>query len=320
MLPAIVSEPSDPLARLAEMFVATRRSPHTVRAYRRDLAAWLDWCRDRGFDPLDIRQAHVNIWLTNRAEAGDSDPTRARRLAAVSSWYRWLIRQEVTTRNPADLDSTERPAGTRDTSPTAVLSVEQTQELIDLADKDRNPSTAAIVALLLYGALRVDELVSADEDALTTDRGQPVLDVIGKGRRQRRVPVPPPAWDRLDRYRLARPDREGDNLPAKTVGVVPALPLVARSTGRRLTQGEVWRILRRLAMKGSPGLRALAPHLSPHSLRHTAATFALDEGVALRDVQDWLGHADPRTTRRYDHGKLNLERHPAGRLAELLAR
>lgn len=315
MLPAVPDRPGDDLDRLAEVFVGTRRSPHTAKAYRADLASWLAWCRDNGLDPLNLRQAHVNVWLSTLPGAESS---RARRLAAVSSWYRWLIRQQATDHNPADLDRNERPHGTRDTSPTAVLSASQTQELLALADRD-GPRSAAVVAVLLHCALRVDELVSADEDALTADRGHPVLDIQGKGRRQRRVPVPPPAWDRLDYYRATRPDRDGDNLPARTVAVVPARPLVARSTGRPLTQGEVWRLLRRLALAGGTELQALAPRLSPHSLRHTAATLTLEGGAPLRDVQDWLGHADPRTTRRYDHGHLNLERHPAGRLAEILS-
>jgi integrase/recombinase XerD len=93
-------------------------------------------------------------------------------------------------------------------------------------------------------------------------------------------------------------------------------PLFTTGRGNRLTQAGVFALVRRLAR--AAGLPA-AEQISPHSLRHSAATAALDDGTALRDVQDFLGHADPRTTRRYDRDRGSLDRSPAHRLAVLYA-
>jgi integrase/recombinase XerD len=89
-------------------------------------------------------------------------------------------------------------------------------------------------------------------------------------------------------------------------------PLFVTSSGRRLSQAYVYRLVRRLARAARlPG----ADQISPRSLRHAAATAALDDGATLRDVQDFLGHADPRTTRRYDRARGSLDHSPAHRLA-----
>jgi integrase/recombinase XerD len=184
----------DRLAALVAAFVAGRRSKHTARAYGRDVTAWCTWCQSHGLDPLRLRAAHVTLWLADLAAAGEADATRARRLAAVSSWYAWLARQDVVETNPVDrVDPGERPRVSRTTSPTAVLSAGQAAELLTLAEADRNPRSYAIVAVLLYCALRVDEMCSADLDALRLSSGHPVLSIMGKGRRERTVPVPAPA-------------------------------------------------------------------------------------------------------------------------------
>src|ERR1019366_9513109 len=92
-------------------------------------------------------------------------------------------------------------------------------------------------------------------------------------------------------------------------------PLFATTSGGRLDQAAVWRTLRRLAAKAVP---AKARSLHTHDLRHAFVTLSLDAGVSLRDVQDAAGHADPRTTRRYDRARYSLDRHPTYRLAALL--
>ena len=93
-------------------------------------------------------------------------------------------------------------------------------------------------------------------------------------------------------------------------------PLLATSAGGRLRQGHLWELVRRLARTAQIGAWE---QLSPHSLRHSAITFALDAGAALRDVQDYAGHRDPRTTRRYDHSRDSLDRNAAYTVAAYLA-
>ena len=93
-------------------------------------------------------------------------------------------------------------------------------------------------------------------------------------------------------------------------------PLFVTRTGERWHRSEVWRTLRRLAQEAVP---TKAGSLHPHDLRHAFVTLSLDTGASLRDVQDAAGHADPRTTRRYDRARHNLDRHPTYALASLLA-
>ena len=96
----------------------------------------------------------------------------------------------------------------------------------------------------------------------------------------------------------------------------PTGPLFVTAYRKRLTQAYVFALVRRIARAAN---LPAAEQISPHSLRHSAAIAALDDGAALRDVQDFLGHADPRTTRRYDRNRGSLDRSPAHRLAVLYA-
>ena len=158
--------------------------------------------------------------------------------------------------------------------------------------------------------LRVGEALALDLADLRHNRGHRTVRVTGKGGKVRELPIPAPLGRDLDAYLAGR---------ARAAGVaVEQLegPLFVTTTGRRVDQPAVFRLVRRVGK--SAGLPA-AEHLSPHSLRHTVATAALDAGAPLRDVQDMLGHADPRTTRRYDRSRGSLDRSPAYLIAALFA-
>lgn len=314
-VPVTVLDDTTRAARLAEEYASTRRSPHTVKAYRRDLTVWLEWCARRGVDPFTVRHAYVGRWVKERETEGDSDSTRARRLAAVSGWYRWLLREGLVERNPADLDPKERPHVTRDVSPTAVLSLKETAALVAAAEAD-SPRAAALVTLLAVTGARIAEVLGADIEDMTTISGQPHLSVMGKGRRQRPLPLIG-AYDAIERYLSTRTDT--DRLPALAAGARPRRPLLATRTGNRLDQAYVWRTLRRLGAKA--GLPAeLVDRLSAHALRHAYATDLINEGKPIRDVQYAMGHSTPVTTERYDHGKLDPANHPTYSRAAMLAR
>jgi integrase len=140
--------------------------------------------------------------------------------------------------------------------------------------------------------LRVGELVSLDVTDVGWERGHRSVRFVGKGGRPRRRVLTPAAAAALDEYLAGR--AEG--------------PLFVTSTGARLDRHSVFRLVRRLARQAGIGSWE---RLSPHSLRHSFATTARAEGVPLEDVQDAMGHADPRTTRRYDRDRHNLDRDPA---------
>ena len=132
-----------------------------------------------------------------------------------------------------------------------------------------------------------------------------------KGARKAKVPLTPATGAALDAYLAARAHRAGLGGPARLAGT-----LLATATGGRLRQGHLWELVRRLARDAGIGTWQ---ELSPHSLRHSAITFALDAGAAQRDVQDYAGHKDPRTTRRYDHARDSLDRNAAYVVAAYLA-
>ncbi len=135
---------------------------------------------------------------------------------------------------------------------------------------------------------------------LAVARGHRVLAVTRKGGARRQLVLAPAAAGALDRY-----------LAGRTTG-----PLFVTATGRRWTAGEAFLTVRRLA-RGA-GI-ANSAKITPHSLRHTFVTLAREAGVPLEDVQDAVGHADPRTTRRYDRARHNLDRSPAYALGAFLA-
>ncbi|SCF23293.1 Phage integrase, N-terminal SAM-like domain [Micromonospora haikouensis] len=367
----------DPAAVTAA-WLRSRRSPHTRRAYFRDLADYLAWLQEAGLDPLRATRPDVDLYL---AELRDARPplsaaTLNRKLASISSWYRYLVDADIATRNPAA--TIDRAPVNRDHSTTIGLTVTEVRALLHAADTEvsrlgpdsplrpRAERNRLLVAMLASLGLRVSEATGLDLVDLRHNAGHRTVLIRGKGGRDRELPVPAALGRLLDAYlprqrrliagRLllskhlsemeefdrrewpapgqprqfdragfsgmtSRHAAETFRLEAMTDGELVARgvngPLFTTTLyGNRLRQSSVWHLVRRLARVA--GLAA-ADQVSPHSLRHAAATAALDDGAPLRDVQDLLGHADPRTTRRYDRNRGSLDRSPAHRLAVLYA-
>jgi site-specific recombinase XerD len=304
--PALAGRP-DRDRLLAAAWLATYRSARTRRAYAGDLAAWLDWLQEIGVDVLDARRVHVDLWVRRLLDSGAAPSSTARRLSALTSWYRHLVEHDLLAANPAA--PVRRPVVDPDHTATVGLDRDQARAFIAAADADRGPArlrTAAVARLLLHLGLRVDELAAADVTDLGHDRGHRVLTVTRKGGRRATVVLPPATAAAVDAY-LA--DRVSGGGPADG-------PLLATASGGRLDQAALWKLVRRLARTaGIPSWE----RLSPHSLRHTAITLALDAGAHLRDVQDFAGHRDPRTTRRYDRARDTLDRNAAYALTAYLA-
>ena len=150
--------------------------------------------------------------------------------------------------------------------------------------------------------LRVGEVVGLDVENLGYERGHRSVRFTGKGDKPRRRALTPASTAAVETYLIERAAREG--VPVDQLSG----PLFVTASGGRLDRHAVFRLVRRVAQLA--GITAWAK-LSPHSLRHAFATAARDEGVPLEDVQDAMGHADPRTTRRYDRDRHNLDRDPS---------
>jgi integrase len=177
--------------------------------------------------------------------------------------------------------------------------------LLAVAEADPGPARVrnhAVIAILADLGLRVGEVVGLDLEDLGYERGHRSLRFTGKGGVKRRRALTPASAAAVETYLLQRSMAEGKPVDELTG------PLFVTGTGARVDRHAVFRLVRRLAERA--GIPAWAD-LSPHSLRHAFATAARAEGVPLEDVQDAMGHADPRTTRRYDRDRHNLDRDPS---------
>lgn len=268
-----------------------RASPHTILAYRSDLAAFLGFLTHyRGAEPDLAGLAQVSItdlraWLAHQANAGQSAATRARHLAAIRGLFRYLARHHgVDNPAPKLLGTPRRSAPVpRALSPEAALSV-----ATGIGADAMTPWVAArdtALFTLLYGAgLRIAEALALDLGAVPP--GATALRVMGKGRKERLVPLLPAVTAALDAWRAVHP------------GGVALFPGVRSN---RLNQGVAQKTMRVFAQQ--TGLA----NATPHTLRHSFATHLLAGGADLRSIQELLGHASLSTTQRYarvDAGQL----------------
>ncbi|MGI5185369.1 tyrosine-type recombinase/integrase [Dactylosporangium sp. CA-152071] len=296
-------------------------SENTRGAYRLDIDQWLRFLAASAVDPLhSVERKHAIGWLRVMETDRAAKSTRARRLAAVKSFYEWLTTMGHFARpNPALLERHRRPRVERHSPSTFALSRQQTRQLLHAADRDHERQaarTAAIVWVLVFTGLRVSELIAADVEGIGTHDGHRVLRLVIKGERDLLVVIPDPVWVRLERYLLQRPELRRTRLPVRAGragGPGNGRPLFVTASGGRLDRGTVARLLCRFG----PGIGVQA-WLGPHVLRHTCSTLARAAGVALEDVQDQLGQADVRVVRRYDHGGVRLDRAPAYALVTYL--
>ena len=308
----------DPRPRmLVGGWLAGFRSWRTRRAYAGDLLIWQHWCAAHDVDPLRARRVQVDLYLAHLLDGGAAPASAGRRLSALSSFYRFLLEQDdldIARSNPAA--AVRRPVLDAQHSPTLGLTRDEAIALLDAVDRARGPQrrrNAAMLRLLLHNALRVDELLGADLADLGRHPGREhvhdTLTIRRKGGRRSRIALAPATVEALQHY-LSERGRRIDVAPPDLAG-----PLVASDRGSRLTPKTIWELVRRTARHA--GIATWAK-LSPHSLRHTAITLALDAGAPLRDVQDFAGHRDARTTRRYDRAREDLDRAPTYALTNWL--
>src|SRR3954449_770792 len=204
----------------------------------------------------------------------------------------------VVTDNP--VDNVKRPRVAVESS-TVGLTTEELQRLFDAAEA-HSPRLTALVYTLFFTGCRISEILGADVRDYRTDSGHRVLRIRRKGGTIASAVLPAPAIRALDEL-----------IGERTSGPI----FLNRAGTTRYPYRSVHSQLRRLAHTAGV---ASADLTKPHTFRHAFATEALSRGVPLQDVQDALGHADPRTPRRYDRGRHNLDRSPAYRLAEVLQR
>ena len=254
----------------------------TRKAYSVDLCGFAEWAGETGLGPGDVRHRDVRRYGAGLSDAGAAPATVARKLAAIRGFYGYLVRTGRAGANPAELVSSPK----RSEKLPTVLSTEQMRTLLEripartpLELRDR-----AMLELAYSCGLRCEEIVNLDVGALDFETEQ--LRVLGKGSKERLLPVGEPAQEALRRYA----ERGRHALLADP----RELALFLSKSGRRLSNSDVTRRLGLWVREA-----ALAAGVSPHSLRHSFATHLLEGGADLRAIQELLGHASISTTQVY---------------------
>jgi integrase/recombinase XerC len=257
-------------------------SPHTLRAYTRDLGNFAAYAGGRKWKEID----HLTIrgFLARLYDQGLSKTSVARALAALRSFYRWLAQEGMVEQNPAALVSTPKLPKKLPRVPT----MEEMNSVLDgnMPEFAAFPERDRLMLELLYGCgMRNSELVGINLEHLHVNSG--VILIRGKGSKERYVPFGEAVKTALSAYlpvRQARLSQLRKNTPALLLNV----------RGGRLTTRSVGRITKQIAVA-----KGLSPDVHPHTLRHAFGTHMLEEGADLRAIQELLGHERLSTTQRY---------------------
>lgn len=257
---------------------------NTSVAYRRDLIQYRDFLEDRGLSDMDaITPDDVSAYAAALGGRDLAATTIARKIAAVRGLHRFLVAEDMVTGDPTALVAApKRPA-----SIPKALSINEVGRLIAAAagETAANVRDTALLEFMYASGARVAETVGLD--VLDLDLGDSVALVTGKGSKQRLVPLGSYAVAALERYLERRLELKGDRPDPGA--------LFLSTRGRRLTRQAVWQLVRKHAAAAGLDVDAVSPHV----LRHSAATHMVEGGADLRTVQEILGHASIGTTQVY---------------------
>lgn len=282
--------------QVAGAWLAEFRSAHTQDAYRRDLHGYADVLAAYGIaDPLSAERHVVAFYARYLDSTGLAPASKSRKLAAISSFYRYAARAGVVPANPAE--HVARWPSSSD-SPRLGMSADEARRVIAAA-RARTATHRALLALCLCAGLRVSEALAVTPADMAEVRGHRVVRVTGKGGKVRSVPLSPLALDLL-----------ADAL----AGCESGSPVVRGVQGGVMDRHRALRMVERLGRDAG-----VADALRPHDCRHTAATLALDSGAPIHRVQDLLGHSSPTTTQRYVQHRERLDHSAAYDLGRVLA-
>ncbi|WP_205341148.1 tyrosine recombinase XerC [Denitrificimonas caeni] len=270
------------LAAYSEYLQVERQvSAHTLSAYRSDLAKVLDFAQQQGLASWrDLQVLQLRELVAELHKGGLTGRSIARLLSAVRGLYAYLVREGICQHDPAA--GIRPPKGPRKLP--KVLDVDRAQQLLDspVADDFSACRDHAILELLYSSGLRLSELVGLNIADIDLQQGLVV--VLGKGNKQRMLPVGSKAVAAIQHWLTVRGQTKTDN-QALFIGV----------RGRRMSPQLVRERVRQA------GARDLGQHLHPHMLRHSFASHILESSHDLRAVQELLGHADISTTQIYTH-------------------
>ena len=276
-------------------------SDNTLAAYRNDLGGLAGWLPGRGRQLLTARREDLLAYLSQRVADGARPRTTARLLSSIRRFYRYQVREGILRDDPSVRIDAPRigrplPDSLSEQEVEALLAAPDTETALGLRDR-------AMLELLYACGLRVSELVGLTREQLNLTQG--VVRLLGKGRKERLVPLGEEALEWMARYFEA-------GRPELAVAQDGGHVFLSRR-GAGMTRQAFWYRLREYAVKSG-----INKHLSPHTLRHAFATHLLNHGADLRVVQMLLGHSDLSTTQIYTHvarerlKDLHSRHHPRG--------
>jgi integrase/recombinase XerC len=277
-------------------------SPYTVRNYTTDLLDFFNFLNSKDISSLNEVDRHVlRDYLSHLIEQGIVKASIARKLSAIRSFYRYLLREEMIPASPVETTSSPK----LDRRLPSFLSVEEMNRLLESPDLStpQGQRDRALLELLYASGLRVSELVKLNLEHIDLDSRE--IRVMGKGSKERMVLMGEPAARALSDYlRQGRPQLFGTRIRLTNAVFI-------NRYGERLAERRVQRILGKYGRIAGIGRR-----VHPHMLRHSFATHLLDGGADLRVVQELLGHANLSSTQIYTHvsksqaRKVYLSAHP----------
>lgn len=277
-------------------------SDNTLSAYRTDLKNFSHWlCKHKRLKIEDAEREHVQLYLAGRVQDGASPRSTARLLSTLHRYYRLRIRDGLREDDPTrDIVAPQigrpLPESLSEAQITDLLHAPDIKSVRGLRDR-------AMLELLYSTGLRVSELVGLSIQQINLQAG--VLRVMGKGSKERVVPIGEIAIDWLEQYLTqSRPTLISDH---------SSNAVFSGRSGKPLTRQAFWYAIKKYALAAN-----IHSHLSPHTLRHAFATHLLNHGADLRVVQMLLGHSDLSTTQIYTHvarerlNQLHKQHHPRG--------
>lgn len=275
-------------------------SANTVTAYLQDLTSFFHWLGPEADNLPGLTRQDLSDFLMEYKKKGYATSSLSRMLATIKIFFRYLVGEGQLKSDPSNL--IQFPKGWNRLP--QVLSVEEIKKLLEAPfPKGQGWRDRAILELLYASGLRVSELINLK--LFQVDLPVGYLRIMGKGSKERLVPIPPVTIERLKRYL--------NEVRPKLVGVKDSDLLFLTRRAKGFTRQGLWKVVKTYSRKAG-----LSKSITPHTFRHTFATHLLQGGADLRSVQEMLGHASISTTQIYTHldrsylKKIHKQYHPRG--------
>lgn len=268
-------------------------SPHTITSYKNDLNQFLEFIteyfglEDSNPDINGIERLTIRLWLGELSEEDYAKSTIARKVAALRSFFKYAFKRGLIEKNPAHLLIVPK----KDKPLPVTATPEDLERMMELApgDNPRSMQDRAILELLYSTGIRLSELVGLNKNDINFELKQ--VTVLGKGSKQRIVPIGGQSLEALKKHLKSRPALFGNRTDADAKSA-----LFLASGGQRIYDRAVQRMVKDYLMQASE-----VTQKSPHVLRHSFATHLLDKGADIRVIKELLGHANLAATQVYTH-------------------